>query len=84
MIPNRLVQVIEIQKCLPFLGLVIEGGVNTQQPLPRIISIHPEGAAYHNGQLKVGEIIKEVDGVMLQGMLIHNNLFLESFPFNDN
>ena len=76
MIPNRSVQVIEIQKCLPFLGLVIEGGVNTQQPLPRIISIHPEGAAYHNGQLKVGEIIQEVDGVGLQGNNIFNSVKL--------
>lgn len=52
---------------MPSVGLVIEGGVNTEQPLPRIISIHPDGAAFHNGVLKVGQIIQEVDGIKLQG-----------------
>ena len=47
--------------------MVIEGGVNTQQPLARIISIHPDGAAYQNGHLKVGEIIQQVDGIELEG-----------------
>ena len=46
---------------------MIEGGVDTQQPLARIISIHPDGAAFHNGQLKVGEIIQQVDGIELHG-----------------
>ena len=50
--------------------MVIEGGVNTQQPLARVISIHPDGAAYQNGQLKVGEIIKQVDGIELEGIII--------------
>ena len=49
--------------------MVIEGGVDTQQPLARIISIHPEGAAFQNGLLKVGEIIEQVDGIKLQGKL---------------
>ena len=60
-------QIIKIEKCLPTLGLVIEGGVDTQQPLARIISIHPDGAAFHNGQLKVGEIIQQVDNIELHG-----------------
>ena len=55
---------------MPSIGLVIEGGVNTEQPLPRIISIHPDGAAFHNGVLKVGQIIQEVDGIKLQGELV--------------
>ena len=53
--------------------MVIEGGVNTQQPLARIISLHPDGAAYQNGQLKVGEIIQQVDGIELVGKRDKNN-----------
>ena len=51
--------------------MAIEGGVNTQQPLARIISIHPDGAAYQNGHLKVGEIIRQVDGIELEGIYIN-------------
>jgi hypothetical protein len=51
--------------------MAIEGGVNTQQPLARIISIHPDGAAYQNGHLKVGEIIQQVDGIELEGKCIN-------------
>ena len=56
--------------------MVIEGGVNTQQPLARVISIHPDGAAYQNGQLKVGEIIKQVDGIELEGIIIWVNSYI--------
>ncbi|XP_076342220.1 whirlin-like [Tachypleus tridentatus] len=51
-----------IKKTRPLLGIAIEGGANTGQPLPRIISIHDCGAAYEAGGLKVGHIILEVDG----------------------
>lgn len=50
--------------------MVIEGGVDTQQPLARIISIRPDGAAFQNGVLKVGQIIQHVDGIKLDGKLI--------------
>ena len=73
---HRSIQLVKIEKCLPTLGLVIEGGVDTQQPLARIISIHPDGAAYQNGQLKVGEIIQQVDGIELHGMDINMHGFI--------
>lgn len=60
--------------------MVIEGGVNTQQPLARIISIHPDGAAFQNGFLKVGQIIQEVDGFKLDGKFISITLFSVLLP----
>ncbi len=52
------------------LGVAIEGGVNTQQALPRIIAIQPEGAAFQTArdQLRVGQLIREVDGRSLAGL----------------
>lgn len=52
------------------LGMAIEGGANTQQSWPRIIAIRPEGAAFQTGGqcLRVGQVIKEVDGRNLQGL----------------
>ncbi|XP_023221221.1 uncharacterized protein LOC111622977 [Centruroides sculpturatus] len=55
-----------IKKTKPLLGIVIEGGVNTPQPLPRIISIHTSGAAFEAGGLKIGHIILEVDGMKMK------------------
>ena len=43
------------------------GGTNTLQPLPRIISIQPNGAAYQSNDLRVGQLISEVDGFKLSG-----------------
>ena len=60
-------QTIEIPKCCSTLGIAIEGGTNTQQTLPRIISIQPTGAAYQNCDLRVGQLISEVDGFKLSG-----------------
>ena len=37
------------------LGMAIEGGANTQQSLPRIIAIRPEGAAFQTG----GECLRQ-------------------------
>ena len=59
-----------VRKTWPSLGIAIEGGANTPQALPRIISIQPNGAAYDNGYLKVGQLIKEVDGITLGGKRI--------------
>jgi len=60
--------VIRVAKCSPSLGMVIEGGVNTEQPLPRIISIQTEGAAFQAGGLKIGQLISYVDGCPLSGL----------------
>lgn len=60
--------IIRIPKCSPTLGMVIEGGVNTDHPLARIISIQTEGAAFQAGGLKIGQLISYVDGCPLSGM----------------
>ncbi|XP_068455043.1 whirlin [Clinocottus analis] len=49
------------------LGIAIEGGANTRQPLPRIVTIQKGGSAHSCGQLKVGQVILEVNGVPLRG-----------------
>ena len=48
-------------------GLKTIGGTNTLQPLPRIISIQPTGSAYQSHDLRVGQLISEVDGFKLSG-----------------
>ena len=60
-------QTIHVPKCSSTLGIAIEGGANTKQPLPRIISIQPNGAAFQAGGLRIGQLIKEVDGIGLEG-----------------
>ena len=62
-------QTVHIPKCCSSLGIAIEGGTNTMQPLPRIISIQPTGAAYQTSELRVGQLISEVDGFKLSGKL---------------
>lgn len=61
---------VHVTKGLQKLGIVIEGGVNTKQPLPRIISIHPDGAAFRTRGLKIGQLLSQVDGYQLIGMYI--------------
>ncbi|XP_061460236.1 whirlin isoform X2 [Rhineura floridana] len=58
---------IRVTKSAPTLGIAIEGGANTRQPLPRIVTIQRGGSAHNCGQLKVGHVILEVNGVTLQG-----------------
>ncbi|KAJ9580378.1 hypothetical protein L9F63_003954, partial [Diploptera punctata] len=53
---------ITVKKTKPILGIAIEGGANTKHPLPRIINIHENGAAFEAGGLEVGQLILEVDG----------------------
>ncbi|TRY63993.1 hypothetical protein TCAL_02079 [Tigriopus californicus] len=59
---------VRIPKDWPNLGMAIEGGSNTQQPLPRIIAIQPNGAAFNVQGLRVGQLIREVDGILLAGL----------------
>ncbi|OWF39924.1 whirlin-like isoform X2 [Mizuhopecten yessoensis] len=61
-------EVVTIHKTKPTLGLAIEGGANTRQPLPKVINVQPGGSAYESGRLKPGQIILEVNGQSLSGM----------------
>ncbi|XP_031785142.1 whirlin isoform X5 [Nasonia vitripennis] len=74
-----------VKKSKPTLGIAIEGGANTKHPLPRIINIHDNGAAYDAGGLEVGQLILEVDGHKVEG-LHHQEvarLIAESFARRD-
>ncbi|KAF6215061.1 hypothetical protein GE061_009810 [Apolygus lucorum] len=74
-----------VRKTKPLLGIAIEGGANTRHPLPRIININENGAAYDAGGLQVGQLILEVDGHKVEGM--HHQevarLIAESFAQRD-
>ncbi|XP_071446250.1 whirlin [Hetaerina americana] len=59
---------ITVRKTRPMLGIAIEGGANTKHPLPRIINIHEDGAAFEAGGLEVGQLILEVDGQKVEGL----------------
>ncbi|XP_071309719.1 whirlin isoform X2 [Agelaius tricolor] len=48
---------IRVSKSAPTLGIAIEGGANTRQPLPRIVTIQRGGSAHNCGKLKVGHVI---------------------------
>ncbi|XP_077550516.1 whirlin-like [Haemaphysalis longicornis] len=54
---------VTVRRTKPVLGIAIEGGNNTSQQLPRIISIHDSGAASEAGGLQTGHVILEVQGV---------------------
>ncbi|XP_061732894.1 whirlin isoform X5 [Nerophis ophidion] len=58
---------VRVAKSANTLGIAIEGGANTRQPLPRIVTIQRGGSAHNCGQLKVGQVILEVNGVSLRG-----------------
>ncbi|XP_036383307.1 whirlin [Megalops cyprinoides] len=58
---------VRVVKSANTLGIAIEGGANTRQPLPRIVTIQRGGSAHNCGQLKVGQVILEVNGVSLRG-----------------
>ena len=49
------------------LGIAIEGGSDTEQYEPRIINIQAGGVAFETAGLCVGQVLKEVDGVVLKG-----------------
>ncbi|CAH1104454.1 unnamed protein product [Psylliodes chrysocephalus] len=59
---------ITVKKTKPILGIAIEGGANTKHPLPRIININENGAAYYAGGLEVGQLILQVDGTRVEGL----------------
>nr|XP_014272439.1 whirlin isoform X2 [Halyomorpha halys] len=61
-----------VRKTKPLLGIAIEGGANTRHPLPRIININENGAAYDAGGLQVGQLILEVDGQKVEGIYYFN------------
>ncbi|MBN3299540.1 WHRN protein, partial [Amia calva] len=58
---------VRVMKSASTLGIAIEGGANTRQPLPRIVTIQRGGSAHNCGQLRVGQVILEVNGVSLRG-----------------
>ncbi|XP_034047552.1 whirlin isoform X3 [Thalassophryne amazonica] len=58
---------VRVVKSASTLGIAIEGGANTRQPLPRIVTIQRGGSAHNCGQLKVGQVILEVNGISLRG-----------------
>ncbi|MEE6526857.1 hypothetical protein FKM82_027767, partial [Ascaphus truei] len=58
---------VRLMKSAPTLGIAIEGGANTRQPMPRIVTIQRGGSAHNCSKLRVGQVILEVNGVSLQG-----------------
>ncbi|MGH0176962.1 UNVERIFIED_CONTAM: hypothetical protein FKN15_001898 [Acipenser sinensis] len=58
---------VRVMKSATTLGIAIEGGANTRQPLPRIVTIQRGGSAHNCGKLKVGHVILEVNGATLRG-----------------
>ncbi|KAB0798578.1 hypothetical protein PPYR_09571 [Photinus pyralis] len=76
---------ITVKKTKPILGIAIEGGANTKHPLPRIININENGAAYSAGGLEVGQLILQVDGTRVEGLQHQDvaRLIAESFARRD-
>ncbi|KAK4878935.1 hypothetical protein RN001_007081 [Aquatica leii] len=74
-----------VKKTKPILGIAIEGGANTKHPLPRIININENGAAYSAGGLEVGQLILQVDGTRVEGLQHQDvaRLIAESFARRD-
>ncbi|XP_071379874.1 whirlin-like [Centroberyx affinis] len=66
-VPVPATTLVRVLKNATTLGIAIEGGANTRQPLPRIVTIQKGGSAHSCGQLKVGQVILEVNGVSLRG-----------------
>ncbi|XP_070690471.1 whirlin [Pempheris klunzingeri] len=66
-VPAPSATLIRVVKNANTLGIAIEGGANTRQPLPRIVTIQKGGSAHNCGQLKVGQVILEVNGIPLRG-----------------
>ncbi|XP_045472581.1 whirlin isoform X2 [Harmonia axyridis] len=76
---------VTVRKTKPILGIAIEGGANTKHPLPRIININENGAAYSAGGLEVGQLILQVDGTRVEGLQHQDvaRLIAESFARRD-
>ncbi|XP_068576932.1 whirlin isoform X2 [Cebidichthys violaceus] len=67
-VPVPTATLVRVTKNANTLGIAIEGGANTRQPLPRVVTIQKGGSAHNCGQLKVGQVILEVNGVSLRGL----------------
>ena len=68
---NQGFDIVKISKSKSTLGLAFEGGIDTDQKIPRIINVTADGAAAENGDLRVGQLIREVDGRNVEGNIIH-------------
>ncbi|XP_060927964.1 whirlin [Limanda limanda] len=66
-VPAATATLVRVVKNSNTLGIAIEGGANTRQPLPRIVTIQKGGSAHTCDQLKVGQVILEVNGISLRG-----------------
>ncbi|XP_018525151.1 whirlin [Lates calcarifer] len=66
-VPVPTATLVRVVKNANTLGIAIEGGANTRQPLPRIVTIQKGGSAHNCEQLKVGQVILEVNGIPLRG-----------------
>ncbi|XP_034548123.1 whirlin-like [Notolabrus celidotus] len=66
-VPVTTAILVRVMKNASTLGIAIEGGANTRQPLPRIVTIQKGGSAHNCGQIKVGQVILEVNGISLRG-----------------
>ncbi|XP_022105757.1 whirlin-like isoform X2 [Acanthaster planci] len=62
------IELISVRKTKPNLGIAVEGGAGTRQPLPKVIKVQYGGSAYHNSNLKVGHVILKVNGRSLHGL----------------
>uniref|UniRef100_A0A8C8GRS0 Whirlin n=1 Tax=Oncorhynchus tshawytscha TaxID=74940 RepID=A0A8C8GRS0_ONCTS len=76
---------VRVAKSATTLGIAIEGGANTRQPLPRIVTIQRGGSAHNCGQLRVGQVILEVNGASLRGREHRDaaRLIAEAFKTNE-
>uniref|UniRef100_A0A8C7LFC5 Whirlin n=1 Tax=Oncorhynchus kisutch TaxID=8019 RepID=A0A8C7LFC5_ONCKI len=76
---------VRVAKSASTLGIAIEGGANTRQPLPRIVTIQRGGSAHNCGQLRVGQVILEVNGASLRGREHRDaaRLIAEAFKTNE-
>ncbi|KAG7240009.1 hypothetical protein INR49_028073, partial [Caranx melampygus] len=66
-VPEPTATLVRVVKNASTLGIAIEGGANTRQPMPRIVTIQKGGSAYNCEKLKVGLVILEVNGISLRG-----------------
>ncbi|XP_071337943.1 whirlin [Trachinotus anak] len=66
-LPEPSATLVRVVKNANTLGIAIEGGANTRQPMPRIVTIQKGGSAHNCNQLKVGLVILEVNGISLRG-----------------
>ncbi|XP_033105597.1 whirlin-like isoform X2 [Anneissia japonica] len=59
---------VQIRKVKPTLGIAVEGGAGTRQPLPKVIKVQGDGAASHSSNLRVGHVILKVNNKSLLGL----------------